>query len=141
MWRSGAGMFVRHYVEMLVAMVLGMVVLGGAAAGVLGLLGEDVGAWDTERPTLLLLGMGLTMTLPMLAWMAHRGHSRAALGDMALAMAVPTLAVVALLETGALVDLDALMAIEHVAMLGTMLAAMLWRRAEYTHADHGAVAA
>jgi hypothetical protein len=49
-------------------------------------------------------------------------------------MVVPTAGVIALLEAGAVEDLDALMAIEHLVMLPAMLVAMLLRRREYTHA-------
>ena len=46
------------------------------------------------------------------------------------------IAVVALLWTGLVADLGILLGIEHVAMLASMLAAMLLRRAEYSHGTH-----
>jgi hypothetical protein len=66
--------FVRHYVEMLLAMFLGMLVLGGPAMLALGAAGVSSAELKAEAPALLLLGMGVTMTVPMVAWMRHRGH-------------------------------------------------------------------
>jgi hypothetical protein len=69
----------RHYAEMLVAMFLGMFVLGSALAALLDLAGVDVSSWGSEAPELLLLGMAFTMTVPVVAWMRHRGHRKRAL--------------------------------------------------------------
>jgi flagellar biosynthetic protein FliP len=123
--------FVRHYVEMLVAMFLGMFVLG-AAAGLLGLAGVDVSAWRSDAPALLLLGMAATMSAPMVAWMRHRGHGWALCWEMTAAMFLPSLAAIALLWGGLVEDSDTLLAIQHIAMFPSMLVAMLLRRAEYT---------
>jgi len=68
--------FVRHYVEMLLAMLLGMLVLGGPAMLALGAAGVGSAELRAEAPALLLLGMGVTMTVPMVAWMRHRGSPR-----------------------------------------------------------------
>ena len=57
--------------------------------------------------------------------------------DMTAAMAIPTLTVLALLWTGLVGGLGTLLLIEHVAMLPSMLVAMLLRRDEYTGAAHG----
>jgi uncharacterized membrane protein YfcA len=124
--------FLRHYGEMLVAMFLGMFVLGGAGAGLLGIVGVEVSNWDSEAPELLLLGMAFTMTAPMVAWMRHRGHGWRAAWEMAAAMFAPSVAAIALLWGGLVDDTDALLAIQHVAMLAAMLAVMLLRRDEYT---------
>ena len=85
-----------------------------------------------EAPAILLLGMGFSMTAPMVWWMRRRGHSRAATREMAGAMIVPSLAVVALLALG-VDDVNDLLGIQHAAMLPAMLAAMLLRRQEYAH--------
>jgi len=129
--------FIRHYVEMVVAMVLGMLVLGGLGAALLGAVGIEVGNWRTEAPELLLLGMALTMTVPMVAWMRHRGHGWAPASEMTAAMFVPTFAAIALLWAGAVEDSHALLMIQHIAMFPAMLAVMLLRRDEYTgHPAH-----
>jgi hypothetical protein len=129
--------FIRHYVEMLVAMFLGMAVLGGAFAVLLGAVGIEVDSWRTDAPELLLLGMAFTMSAPMVAWMRHRGHGWAPAWEMTASMFVPSAAAIALLWAGAVEDTDALLAIQHIAMFPAMLAVMLLRLDEYTgHAGH-----
>ena len=126
----GAGMhFIRHYIEMVLVMFAGMFVLGGAAVGVLALAGVDVGDWETEAPALLLLGMALTMTVPMVAWMRFRGHGWAPAGEMSAAMFLPSLLAVAL---GGPLDIHDQMMVQHVGMFPAMLVAMLYRREEYS---------
>ena len=126
--------FIRHYVEMVVAMLVGMVVLGVPGAMLLELAGVD-----TEAAGVLLFGMATSMTLPMVAWMRHRGHGWLPSGEMAAAMYVPTVAALALLEAGALGGAHAAMGIQHVVMFPAMLGVMLLRRDEYTaHEPAGA---
>jgi hypothetical protein len=124
--------FLRHYGEMVVAMFLGMFVLGGAGAGLLSIVGVQVSDWDSEAPELLLLGMAFTMTVPMVAWMRHRGHGWRPASEMAAAMFAPGVAATVLLWAGLVEDTDTLLTIQHVAMLAAMLAVMLLRRDEYT---------
>jgi hypothetical protein len=129
--------FIRHYVEMLIAMALGMVVLGGGFALLLGAAGIDVDEWRTDAPELLLLGMAFTMTVPMVAWMRYRGHGWTPAWEMTAAMFIPSFAAIALLWAGAVEDADTLLMIQHVAMLPAMLVAMLLRPGEYTgHVRH-----
>jgi hypothetical protein len=64
---SRAMHFVRHYTEMVVAMFLGMFVLGVPLGALLGVAGVDVSAWRTDAPELMLLGMAFTMSVPMAA--------------------------------------------------------------------------
>lgn len=125
-------LFVRHYVEMLVAMVLGMVVLGTPATVALSAAGMSMSELHNDAPTLMLLGMAVTMTVPMVAWMRHRGHGWPASAEMSAAMFIPAFGVIALLWGGLIEDIGALMLIEHVAMLLSMLVAMLLRREEYS---------
>jgi hypothetical protein len=124
--------FVRHLGEMIVAMLLGMLVLGGAASVVLSAVGVEVSAWRTDAPALLLLGMATVMSAPMVAWMRHRGHGWTRCWEMTAAMFVPSFAAIALLWGGLVEETDALLAIQHVAMFPAMLVAMLLRRDEYT---------
>lgn len=118
--------FIRHYVEMVVAMMLGMAVLGVPAKAV-----YDV----SDRPALLLVEMALTMTIPMVAWMRFRGHGWRLCNEMAASMLIPALGALALLGGGLVTDTAAL-GIEHMAMLPSMLVAMLLRRDEYTGQHH-----
>jgi hypothetical protein len=128
--------FIRHYVEMLVAMFLGMAVLGTPALLALGTAGVSSAELRSDAPALLLLGMGITMTVPMVAWMRHRGHGWPASNEMAASMLIPTAGVIGLLGTGLVGDVGTLLAIEHVVMLPSMLVAMLLRREEYSHGAH-----
>jgi len=128
--------FIRHYLEMLAAMFLGMGVLGMPALMALGAAGVSSAELRADAPALMLLGMGLTMTVPMVAWMRYRGHGRRESSEMAASMLVPTAGVIALLGGGLVTDIGTLLMVEHVVMLPSMLVAMLLRRDEYSHADH-----
>lgn len=138
-YERGAGMtasnrrFALHYIEMVVVMVLGMVVLGMAVG--------SVAEIDGTGP--MLVQMAATMTLPMVAWMRMRGHSRQACIEMGASMVVPTLVTLALLGTGVVAGAGELMVILHAVMLPSMFVAMLLRRDEYSchHRRHGPVAA
>ena len=134
--------FARHYAEMVIAMFLGMAVLGVPAGWALGAMGSSWSALNNDAPALMLLGMAVTMTVPMVAWMSHRGHGRRANAEMSASMLLPTFAVIGLLGAGFVTEIGALLVIEHVAMLASMLVAMLLRPDEYgahVHA-HGPVA-
>jgi hypothetical protein len=80
------------------------------------------------------------MTAPMIPWMRRRGHDWRPTLEMAASMVIPTLAMLALLAADLVTDAGVLLGIEHVAMLGGMLVAMLARRDEYSH-HHQTVAA
>ena len=123
--------FVRHYVEMVIAMFAGMIVLGLPAEAGLRTIGSSSSDLRVDAPAVLFIGMALTMTVPMVAWMRYRGHGWRPCLEMAGAMLVPTFAAIALLGA---VDLDALMMWEHVGMLAAMLVAMLARPDEYLYA-------
>jgi hypothetical protein len=129
--------FIRHYVEMLVAMFLGMAVLGTPAILALGAAGVSSAELRSDAPAMLLLGMGITMTVPMVAWMRYRGHGWQASNEMAASMLIPTAGVIGLLAAGLVADVGTLLLVEHVVMLPSMLVAMLLRREEYSHATHG----
>jgi len=124
--------FARHYVEMVVAMFLGMGVLLPPLGAALRAAGTSLHSSDV----LMISAMALTMTVPMVGWMRFRGHAWPVCADMTAAMVLPTLSVLALLWSGLVGDLGTLLVIEHVAMLPSMLVAMLLRRDEYTGAVH-----
>jgi hypothetical protein len=123
--------FIRHYVEMLIAMFVGMGVLAGvpAAAG-----------FEVDAPELALLWMAFTMSVPMVAWMRYRGHGWAPSWEMTASMFIPSFAAIALLWMGVAEERETLMAIQHVAMFPAMLVAMLLRRDEYSGHRHVATA-
>ncbi len=124
--------FIRHYVEMVIAMFLGMVVLGPPAEWLFGALGTSWSDLNDHAPAMMLFAMAVTMTVPMVAWMRYRGHAWRPNMEMAASMFIPTFAVMALLWAGLVQDIGILMVIEHAAMLASMLAAMLLRRDEYS---------
>jgi hypothetical protein len=125
--------FLRHYLEMIAAMLVGMVVLGAAVRGVLALVGLE---FPAQYPELAALEMTVDMSVGMVAWMRHRGHGWAATLEMAGAMFAPLVALFPLLWLG-LIAGDSLMVLEHLAMLPLMYLAMLYRRAEYRGLSHG----
>jgi hypothetical protein len=117
--------FALHYLEMVVVMFVGMAVLGA----VVGLVAEIDGTGA------MLVEMGATMTVPMVAWMRFRGHAWLPCLEMGASMVLPTLATLALLGSGIVEGDGALMVILHAVMLPAMLVAMLLRRDEYS-CDH-----
>jgi hypothetical protein len=126
--------FVRHFFEMVAAMVAGMAVLGGlvsllcAATGHQGLL-DHAGA---SAPI-----MATNMTVGMTVWMRHRGHGWAPIAEMAAAMYAPLLVLLIPFWIGVLPG-GLLLGAVHVLMLPAMWIAMLHRRDEYVH-DHRAM--
>ena len=119
--------FIRHYAEMVAAMLVGMLVLGAPAGLVL----------DYSDDVQMLVAMAVTMTVPMAAWMRFRGHAWAPTLEMSAAMLVPAAGVIALLVADVVTDAGLLMGLEHVVMLAAMAGAMLLRPDEYGghHAD------
>lgn len=125
--------FARHYAEMVVVMLVGMGLLAMPAQWATDALWPDVDGDDT---TLMLARMGVTMTLPMIPWMRWRGHGWRPTLEMAAAMIVPAIGVIALLEAGVMEGVGLLMTIEHVAMFAAMFVVMIARPDEYSHAHH-----
>jgi hypothetical protein len=121
--------FALHYIEMLVAMGLGMVLLMPLWRPVLAVVGA---AGLLDRATAHLLVMATDMALGMAAWMLVRRHSRAAIIEMTLAMYVPFAVLLVPLWAGAL-PAAAVSAAGHLLMLPAMALAMLLRAGEYTH--------
>jgi hypothetical protein len=119
--------FIRHYLEMVIAMLLGMAVLG-----LPGFVALEAAGVDTDAAGVLLFGMAITMTVPMVAWMRHRGHGWLPCGEMTASMLVPTIGALALYEAGALGGAHAAMGLQHVVMFPAMLGVMLLRRGEYS---------
>jgi len=119
--------FLRHYLEMVVAMFVGMAVLGGAVRGILALAGLE---FPTQYPELTSLEMALTMSTGMIVWMRFRGHGWLVTLEMAGAMFVPAVGLFPLLWLSVLSG-DSLLMLEHIAKLPLMYLVMLRRRSEY----------
>ena len=125
--------FLRHYLEMVAAMLVGMVVLGAAVRGVLALTGRE---FPAQYPELAALEMAATMSVGMVAWMRHRGHGWASTLEMAGAMFAPAVALFPLLWLGVITG-DSLLVLEHLVMFPLMYLVMRRRRAEYGGSSHG----
>ena len=113
--------FAGHYVEMVVAMIVGMMALGALWPA----------AW-LERPDVDAIVMATNMTVAMVLVMALRRHSWPRIAEMSAAMYLPFVALLVPYWLGAISD-PTLMVAGHVIMFPLMLAAMVWRRAEYWH--------
>jgi hypothetical protein len=131
--RRGSRRFLRHYLEMVAAMLVGMVVLAAALRGVLALAGLP---YPTRYPELAAMEMAFTMSVGMVAWMRYRGHGWASTLEMTGAMLAPVILLVPLLWLGVLTG-DSLLVLEHLVMFPLMFAVMLRRRAEYEGTSHG----
>jgi len=127
--------FLWHYVEMIIAMAVGMLMLGMARAGLLELL--DVELSSATQPELAALLMAFDMSVGMVVWMRYRGHRWPATLEMVAVMFAPVVLLAPFTLAG-LMSGHALMMVMHIAMLPLMLAAMFRRRAEYMvgHTHH-----
>ncbi len=91
--RSPNFRFLRHMVEMALAMMVGMV---ASAAVFLPALGMTVDEALRRHAVLFVLAQAFGMTVAMVVWMRHRGHGRRSCSEMAAAMVVPALVLIAL---------------------------------------------
>jgi hypothetical protein len=127
---------VRHFLEMVLAMFVGMAVLGAVVSIIFAVLGcsnllHHVGI---RAPI-----MATNMSIGMAVWMRHRGHRWPAVGEMVGAMYVPLAILLVPFWIGVLPD-GAVLGPMHLLMLPAMAIVMLRRRGEYVHAHHSAVA-
>lgn len=123
------GRFALHYLEMIIAMFVGMFAL----APLWSLAGVDL-SYDRD-PELAYLLMAFNMSVGMAVLMRFRGHVWPSTLEMCAAMFLPAIPLFPLLWLGA-IDGTGVMAVGHVAMFPLMLAAMFHRVDEYAHAHH-----
>jgi hypothetical protein len=128
--------FTRHLLEMVVAMMAGMLVLSVALV----MLGEPPGYANNALVEYSL--MGASMAAPMMGWMRYRGHSWKDGLEMTAAMVAPMFALVLPVELGVAgyvpgLSEDSLMMLSHVAMIGGMVALMIYRWDRYVYRAHG----
>ena len=127
--RSPRRAFLMHLGEMLLAMALGMVVLGGAIEGVLQLTGSSL----TDAPAAVQAAvMAFDMTLPMAWWMHFRGHPRQHNVEMSASMVGPSAFVIVAHWIG-VISSDLVLVLQHQLMIPAMVAVMLWRYDHYSH--------
>ncbi len=125
------GAFVRHFIEMLLAMMVGMAVLGALVQVICTALGHP--GYFTHHVGLRAPLMAANMTIGMAVWMRYRGHGWVPIGEMSAAMFVPLAVLIGPFSAGVLSG-DALLGLMHVLMFPAMVIAMLHRRDEYSHA-------
>jgi hypothetical protein len=132
-WRgTRTGTFVRHLLEMTIAMMLGMCVLGVGFRGLhLLVFGTGFDAAWHDHVELTAFAMAFNMTLPMVLWMRHRGHNWERGGEMAAAMFVPVLPLLVLFWLGVITS-SAVLPVQMALMLPGMILVMLYRFDEYS---------
>jgi hypothetical protein len=123
--------FTRHLLEMVVAMIAGMALLGVAIR----VLGEPPGY---ANPLVKYGLMGAFMAAPMVGWMRYQAHSWSDGLEMTVAMLVPMLALVVPVELGMAryipgLSEASLPIFSHVAMIAGMVVLMIYRWERYAH--------
>jgi peptidoglycan/LPS O-acetylase OafA/YrhL len=113
--------FLRHFGEMVLAMLLGMAVFDVVTGAIHIPMGLEVSA----------ASMAVAMTVPMVAWMRICKHAWLLNVEMAGAMIVPTLLLIGASRLG-LLPPTSLMLLTHILMVPAMLAVMLYRWRDYT---------
>ena len=126
---AGWAPFVRHYIEMVLAMVIGMVALMPLEMWAVQAAGAPRLLNGVEVMTLV---MATDMAIAMGAWMAYRRHGWRDIAEMSAAMYLPFVIFFPATVTGVMTS-GAMMAAGHALMLVAMLAVMLWRRDHYCH--------
>lgn len=127
--------FWRHFAEMVIAMFVGMAVLGVPARAILDSLGYTVDEAVARFPEIVCLVMTFNMAFGMVAWMRYRRHSWRASLEMTLAMYVAAGVALAMLWLHIITE-EPLLGLMHILMLPAMLFLMLFRRDEYAYAHH-----
>jgi hypothetical protein len=120
-----------HYLEMVIAMLIGMGVFWPVWIGLFALLDRPE---LMERGDLAAVRMAVNMTAGMAIWMRIRGHGWRDILEMSVAMSAPFFVLLVPHWMGAL-SADTLMVAAHSVMFVTMLLAMWWRKDVYS-ADH-----
>lgn len=128
--------FLRHVLEMTIAMMLGMGVLGVAFREIhVALFGTGFdNAWH-HHAELAVFAMTFNMTLPMVLWMHHRGHSWERGAEMAGAMFLLAFVLLALFWVGA-ISADVVLPLEMALMIPAMIGVMALRFEEYAGHPH-----
>jgi deazaflavin-dependent oxidoreductase (nitroreductase family) len=116
---------------MVVAMLVGMAVLGAAVSLIFVLLGHSDLLHHAGLRGLLMTGY---MTIGMTLWMRHRRHSWRTVAEMGAAMLVPYLVLIGPFLWGRL-SAGSFLGAMHALMLPCMVVAMLARRDQYSQ-DH-----
>jgi len=123
------GHLARHYVEMLITMVIGMIGLHPVWHFGLQMVGASQAL---DHATVMALVMATDMSLGMGAWMRYRGHAWGPIAEMSAVMYLPFALFLPAVWAGVMSD-AAMLGVGHLLMLPAMLGLMVWRRDEYGH--------
>jgi cytochrome bd-type quinol oxidase subunit 2 len=126
--------FLRHLLEMTVAMMVGMAAAVPVLWAIFAALGVTAEEATKQYPELICLVVAGGMVGSMVTWMRHRGHNWRLCTEMAAAMVAPLVPIFGLLWAG-VVPGESACGVYCVAMLPAMLTAMLLRRSEYSGAS------
>jgi hypothetical protein len=129
MHSDGSGRFVRHVLEMALAMVIGMI---ASAAVFVTALGTTVDEALRQHAVLFVVVQALGMSLAMVAWMRYRGHGWRSCAEMAGAMVVPAIPLIGLRLAG---TIGGPICGAYCALsIAAMVLVMFYRRSDYTGA-------
>jgi NhaP-type Na+/H+ or K+/H+ antiporter len=120
--------FWRHFLQMLAAMMVGMIATGAIFLSIVGLK-----TWEqvtVQYPTQALLAMAVGMTIPMVAWMLFRGMGRRNSYEMAAVMVLPVIPFLCLVWFD--VTKSAQCAAYCAVMIAAMLGLMFYRKSQYS---------
>jgi len=117
----------RHFFEMLAVMMVGMIAGAAIFLTIVGMTWEEA---TTLHPMASLLVIAAGMSVPMAAWMLHRGMGRRNSAEMAAVMVIPVIPFLCLVwfDVTKSAQCGAYCVVTIVAMLGLML----YRRDEYS---------
>ena len=123
---GGRARFLRHLLEMGLAMMVGMIV---SAAVFLTAVGMTVDEALRQHAVLFVVVQAFGMTVAMVAWMRHRGQAWRSCSEMAAAMVVPAVALICL----RLLDVISgpICGVYCLSTVVAMVLVMLYRRSGY----------
>jgi uncharacterized membrane protein YfcA len=119
--------FWRHLLEMLGAMLIGMIAGAAVFLSIVQVTWEEA---LIQYPVQALLVMAVSMTVPMVAWMRYRHHEWRSSVEMGAAMALPVIPFICLVLFD--VTKGAVCSLYCAATILAMLGVMLYRREEYS---------
>jgi hypothetical protein len=121
-----SGGFLRHLLEMTLAMMVGMIV---SAAIFLSAVGMTAAEAMRQHAVLFVVLQAVGMTLAMVAWMRRRGHTWRSCSEMGAAMVVPAIPLILLRLVG---TISGPICGTYCALsILAMVLVMLYRRSDY----------
>jgi hypothetical protein len=127
---AATGRFLLHFLEMVIAMGVGMAIFGPVKTA---LVDQGYTALLDRSSLDYLFWMNLFMVVPMVLWMRARGHTWRHGIEMGGAMMIPTACVLLLCRAGVTDVLPWFTtSLTGIAMFGGMLVYMLYRREMYS---------